>query len=76
MNSIIIRLILGYNFQQLLLGLKPIGVVFYTNLSVEVIELFDPKSFGEGVGYILFSVNLLKLDVTLIYDLSYKVIVT
>ena len=49
-DSIIIRLILGHNFQQLPLGLKLIRVVFYTHLLFEIIELFDLKSFSEGVG--------------------------
>ena len=50
MNSIVIRLILGYNFQYLPLGLKPIGIIPYTHLPFEVIELFDPKSFSEEAG--------------------------
>ena len=41
-----------------------------------IIELFDLESFSEGVGYVLLSIDLLKLDVILIYDLSYKVIAT
>ena len=50
MNSIVTRLILGHNFQQLPLGLKSIGAVSYTHISFEVIELFDLESFSEGIG--------------------------
>ena len=49
MNSIIIRLILGYNSQQLSVELKSIGIVSYIHLSFEIIELFDLESFSEGV---------------------------
>ena len=49
-NSIVTQLVLGYSFQQLPLVLKPIGTVSYPHLSFEVIELFDPESFSEGVG--------------------------
>ena len=39
-----------------------------------IIKFFDLKSFSEGVGYVLLSIDLLKFDITSIYDLSYKVI--
>ena len=39
-----------------------------------IIEHFDLESFSEGIGYVLLSVDLLKFDVTLIHDLTYKVI--
>ena len=39
-----------------------------------VIELFSPESFSEGVGQVFLSIDLSKIDVTSIFDLSYKVI--
>ena len=50
MNSIVTRLVLEHNSQQLPLGLKPIGAVSYINLSFKFIKLFDPESFSEGIG--------------------------
>ena len=38
-----------------------------------IIKLFDFESFSEEVGYVLFFVDLLKLHVISIHDLSYKV---
>ena len=35
-----------------------------------IFELLDTKGFSKWVGQILFSIDLLKLDVTSIYDLS------
>ena len=39
-----------------------------------VVELFDTEGFNEGVIQILLFVNLLKINVTSINDLSDKVI--
>ena len=41
---------------------------------MEVVELFDTEGFSEGVSQILLSINLLKINVTSINDLSHKVI--
>ena len=39
-----------------------------------IIELLDSKDFSKWVGQVLLSVDLLKVDVTLIYDLLDKVV--
>ena len=39
-----------------------------------IIELFDLESFSEQISYVLLSIDVLKLDVTLIHDLTYDVI--
>ena len=48
-------------------------MVSYTHLPTVVVELFDTEGFSEGVSQILLSVNLLKINVTSINDLSHKV---
>ena len=48
--------------------------ISYTHLSLTINEPFDLESVSEGVDYVLLSINLLKLDVTSIHDLTYKVI--
>ena len=49
-------------------------MVSYTHLPTVVIKFFDTEGFSEGVSQILLSIDLLKVDVTSINDLSYKVI--
>ena len=39
-----------------------------------VVELFYRQDFSEGVGQVLLSVDLLKVDVTSFHDLSYEVV--
>ena len=39
-----------------------------------IIELVDPKSFSEGVGQILFLINLFQLDIISIHDFMDKMI--
>ena len=49
-------------------------MVSFTHLPTVVVELFDTEGFSEGVSQILLSVNLLKINITSINDLSHKVI--
>ena len=60
-------------FQQLPLILKPLGIVFNTHLQLVVVELLYRQGFSEEVGQVLLSVDLLKIDITLIHDLPDKV---
>ena len=60
---------LGYNFQQLPLGLKSISIVSYTYLYFMVFILFDTEGFSKWVDWILLSIDLLKLDIISIHDL-------
>ena len=39
-----------------------------------IVELFDPKSFNEGVDQIFFFVNLFQLDIISIHDFMDKMI--
>ena len=50
-------------------------MVSYTHLPTVVIVLFNIEGFSEGVSQILLFINLLKINVTSINDLSHKVIV-
>ena len=49
-------------------------MVSYTHLPTVVVELFDIDDFSEGVSQIFLSINLLKINITSINDLSHKVI--
>ena len=60
---------MGHIFQQLPLILKPLGTVSNTHLRLVVVELLYRQGFSEGVGQILLSVDLLKVDITSIHDL-------
>ena len=66
--------LLGHISQQLPLGLKPISTVSNTHPQFRVIELGYRYSFGQGVGQIFLPVDLLKVDVSPINDLSYQMI--
>ena len=60
--------LLGHISQQLPLGLKPISTVSYTHLQFTIIELGYRYGLGHGVGYVLLSIDLLKVDVTSIHN--------
>ena len=64
---------LGHIFQQLPLVLKPLSTVSNTHLRLVVVELLYRQGFSEGVSQVLLSVDLLKIDVTSIHDLSDQV---
>ena len=55
-------------------GLKPIDAVSNTHLRLEVVELLHCNGFSEWVSRILLSIDLLKVDVTSIYDFSDEMI--
>ena len=64
---------LGHIFQQLPLVLKPLGIVSNIHLRLVVVELLYLQGFNEGVGQVLLSVDLLKVDITSIHDLPDQV---
>ena len=53
---------------NLSLGLKPIGAVSNTHLRLVVVELLHCNGFSEWVSQVLLPVDLLKIDVTSIYN--------
>ena len=57
---------------NLLLGLKPIGAVSNTHLRLIVVELLHRNGFSEWVSQVLLPVDLLKIDVTSIYNFSMR----
>ena len=76
MSTIVNRLVIdfGIYFPTTLLGLKPIGTVSYIHLQLMIIELLDFESFSKWVDQILPPIDLLKVNVTSIHDLSDKMI--
>ena len=66
--------LLGHISQQLPLGLKQISTVSYTHLQFTIIELGYRYGLGHGVGYVLLSIDLLKVDIISNHDFSYQVI--
>ena len=67
MSTTINRLMIGFRI------LFP--TVSNTHLRLEVIELLHRNGFSEWVGQVLFSVDLLKVNVTSIHDFSDKMVV-
>ena len=68
-NSLMIGF-LEHISQQLPLVLKPLGIVSNTHLRLVVVELLHRNCFSEWVGQVLLPVDLLKIDVTSIQNLS------
>ena len=67
---------LGHIPNYLPLGLKSIEVVSNIHLQLMIIELLDFEGFSKWVGEIFFSIDLLKIDVTSIHELTDKVMAT
>ena len=56
------------------LVLKLIWIVSNTYSPFKKVELFDSEGFGKSVGQIFFSIDLHKIDIASLHDLSYEVV--